>query len=93
MNNNEKLPNEMINYGQNFEKDLEKLSPFEIKNNLINYAKESCKNSSSMFLNAGRGNPNWIATIPRQALFLIGQFGIHDCIKNSNYEHLQEGTG
>ena len=35
MNNNEKLPNEMINYGQNFEKDLEKLSPFEIKNNLI----------------------------------------------------------
>ena len=37
MNNNEKLPNEMINYGQNFEKDLEKLSPFEIKNNLINY--------------------------------------------------------
>ena len=86
MNNNEKLPNEMINYGQNFEKDLEKLSPFEIKNNLINYAKESCKNSSSMFLNAGRGNPNWIATIPRQALFLIGQFGIHDCIKNSNYE-------
>ena len=28
------------------------------------------------YLNAGRGNPNWIATEPRSAFFLLGQFAI-----------------
>jgi aspartate 4-decarboxylase len=28
------------------------------------------------FLNAGRGNPNWIATTPREAFFLLGQFAL-----------------
>ena len=30
-------------------------------------------------LNAGRGNPNWIATEPREAFFLLGQFGLCEC--------------
>lgn len=30
-------------------------------------------------LNAGRGNPNWIATTPREAFFKLGQFGIEEC--------------
>ena len=30
----------------------------------------------SAYLNAGRGNPNWIATEPREAFFLLGQFAI-----------------
>ena len=29
-------------------------------------------------LNAGRGNPNWVATTPRSAFFLLGQFAIEE---------------
>ena len=32
--------------------------------------------TQSAILNAGRGNPNWIATTPREAFFLLGQFAI-----------------
>jgi aspartate 4-decarboxylase len=52
------------------------LSPFEIKNELIELAKKASKTSQSAFLNAGRGNPNWIATVPREGFFLLGQFAI-----------------
>ena len=44
---------------------FEALSPFEIKNELISLAKETSRTAQSAFLNAGRGNPNWIATAPR----------------------------
>jgi aspartate 4-decarboxylase len=27
-------------------------------------------------LNAGRGNPNWVATTPREGFFLLGQFAL-----------------
>lgn len=30
-------------------------------------------------LNAGRGNPNWVATVPREAFFTFGLFGIEEC--------------
>ena len=55
---------------------FEALSPFEIKNELIQLAKESSRTAQSAFLNAGRGNPNWIATEPREGFFLLGQFAI-----------------
>lgn len=55
---------------------FESLSPFEIKNELIGLAKEASRVTQSSFLNAGRGNPNWIATEPREAFFLLGQFAI-----------------
>jgi aspartate 4-decarboxylase len=55
---------------------FEALSPFEIKNELISLAKGSTRTTQSAFLNAGRGNPNWIATEPREAFFLLGQFAI-----------------
>ena len=29
-------------------------------------------------LNAGRGNPNWIAVPPREAFLLIGEFALHE---------------
>src|SRR4249920_2078550 len=57
-------------------KKFEALSPFEIKDELINLAKETSKRSQSAFLNAGRGNPNWIATTPREGFFLLGQFAV-----------------
>jgi aspartate 4-decarboxylase len=55
---------------------FETLSPFEIKNELIELAKSTSRVSQSAFLNAGRGNPNWISTTPREGYFLLGQFAI-----------------
>jgi aspartate 4-decarboxylase len=57
-------------------RNFEKLGPFEIKDELINLAKKTSRTTQSAFLNAGRGNPNWIATTPREGFFLLGQFAI-----------------
>jgi len=57
-------------------KNFETLSPFEIKDELIKLAKKTSRTTQSAFLNAGRGNPNWIATKPREAYFLLGQFAL-----------------
>ena len=57
-------------------RSFESLSPFEIKDELIKLAKKTSQRTQSAFLNAGRGNPNWIATKPREAFFLLGQFAI-----------------
>jgi aspartate 4-decarboxylase len=55
---------------------FETLSPFEIKDELIKLAKKTSRTTQSAFLNAGRGNPNWVATTPREGFFLLGQFAI-----------------
>lgn len=57
-------------------RNFETLSPFEIKDELIKLAKHTSRTTQSAFLNAGRGNPNWIATTPREGYFLLGQFAI-----------------
>src|SRR5215469_15614775 len=57
-------------------KKFETLSPFEIKDELISLAKKTSRTTQATFLNAGRGNPNWIATTPRDGFFLLGQFAI-----------------
>src|SRR5262249_37941123 len=57
-------------------KEYESISPFEIKDFLIKAALKPSKAASIAYLNAGRGNPNWIATEPREAFFLLGQFAI-----------------
>ena len=57
-------------------KKFETLSPFEIKEELIKLAKKTSRTAQSAFLTAGRGNPNWIATTPREGFFLLGQFAI-----------------
>ena len=54
----------------------EKLGPFEIKDFLAKVATKAALESSSSYLNAGRGNPNWVATEPREAFFLLGQFAV-----------------
>src|SRR5262245_35123347 len=58
------------------QKALSKLSPFELKDSLITLSKETSRLSALQMLNAGRGNPNWIATEPREAFFLFGKFGL-----------------
>lgn len=55
---------------------LKKLSPFELKDRLIALADESDKTRAAVMLNAGRGNPNWVATTPREAYHLLGQFAL-----------------
>src|SRR5213595_55743 len=57
---------------------FETLRPFEIKDELIKLAKKTSQRTQSAFLNAGRGNPNWIATTPREGFFLLGQFAISE---------------
>lgn len=65
------------------EKELSKMSPFEIKNELIELAQIDAKKSTRTFLNAGRGNPNWIATEPRSAFFLLGEWALAECMHTS----------
>jgi aspartate 4-decarboxylase len=60
------------------EKQFEKLSPFELKNKLIDLATESSRKAARTMLNAGRGNPNWIATTPRSAFFALGSFALQE---------------
>ncbi|MFL6646625.1 MAG: aspartate 4-decarboxylase [Sulfurifustaceae bacterium] len=58
---------------------LSKLSPFELKDSLIHLAKDSSQQATAQMLNAGRGNPNWIATEAREAFFLFGKFALAEC--------------
>ena len=62
-----------------FEKEMEKISPFELKNRLIELADESIRKMTRTMLNAGRGNPNWVATTPREAFFILGEFALEEC--------------
>lgn len=68
------------------EEELSKMSPFEIKNELIKLAKKDARKSTDQFLNAGRGNPDWIATAPRQAFFLLGQWALQECERSFKEE-------
>lgn len=61
------------------ERDLAKMSPFEIKNELIKLAKKDARKATGQFLNAGRGNPDWIATVPREAFLLLGEWALSEC--------------
>ena len=56
------------------------LSPFELKDELIRWARDYSqqKAATHQFLDAGRGNPNWIATTPREAFFTLGQFALQE---------------
>jgi len=66
---------------------LQKLSPFELKNTLIALAQDTAQKSIEIMLNAGRGNPNWTAATPREAYFLLGQFGVAECRRNIPEDH------
>ncbi len=63
------------------ERELEKMSPFEIKNELIKLAKQDARKATGQYLNAGRGNPDWVATAPREAFFLLGQWALSECTR------------
>ncbi|MEU6478060.1 bifunctional aspartate transaminase/aspartate 4-decarboxylase [Streptomyces sp. NPDC047017] len=62
-----------------------RLSPFELKNVFIDLARQAQADrpgqkdkSSVQLLNAGRGNPNWVATGPREAFHALGYFALEE---------------
>ena len=58
---------------------LEDLSPFELKEALIAEASEGGRD----ILNAGRGNPNFLATMPRHAFFQLGVFALREAERST----------
>jgi len=64
------------------------LSPFELKDKLIGIA---TSNSQRMMLNAGRGNPNFLATLPRRAFLRLGDFAMQETERS--YSYLNSGFG
>lgn len=66
---------------RDFEKEIAKLSPFEIKGILISLAEKDAQRSTATFLNAGRGNPNWLLSRPRSAFFLLGEFAVSEAAR------------
>ena len=60
------------------QKALLKLSPFELKDELIHLGKKAEQAQLAQFLDAGRGNPNWICTTPRDAFGTLLRFGLEE---------------
>lgn len=57
------------------------LSPFELKDALMQRAAQSHK----LLLNAGRGNPNFLATTPRHGFFQFGLFAMSEAERSYMY--------
>lgn len=53
--------------------ELDSLSPFELQDELGRYA---AKARVDQVLDAGKGQPNWLAVTPRHAFHLLGQFAL-----------------
>src|SRR5215510_12808148 len=60
------------------QKALLKLSPFELKDELIKLARVAERDDVAQFLDAGRGNPNWICTTPRDAFGTLLRWGLEE---------------
>ncbi|NRO02671.1 Bifunctional aspartate aminotransferase and L-aspartate beta-decarboxylase [Lactobacillus helveticus] len=75
-------------------KQLEQLGAFEISQKMLALARKNEK--SNIFLNAGRGNPNWINTLARLAFARLVQFGVQESrrtINNGEMAGYVETTG
>lgn len=67
---------------------LAQLSPFELKDQLMRLASS---HADRMMLNAGRGNPNFLATIPRHGFFQLGLFALQEAERS--FVYMPEGVG
>src|SRR5215510_7670839 len=70
------------------QKALLKLSPFELKDKLMELAAETEKEGQFPMLNAGRGNPNWLCTTPREAFGTLLKFAIGETRRTVNIPDL-----
>ncbi len=57
------------------EREYENLSPFEVKDKLIKMASSHLER---IMLNAGRGNPNWVAVAPRRGYARLMSFALQE---------------
>ncbi|MFT8471396.1 bifunctional aspartate transaminase/aspartate 4-decarboxylase [Acetobacter persici] len=64
------------------------LSPFELKDQLIRLASGRAQRA---MLDAGRGNPNFLATLPRQGFFQLGLFATAE--SELSFSYMAEGIG
>ncbi|WP_281701029.1 bifunctional aspartate transaminase/aspartate 4-decarboxylase [Acetobacter malorum] len=64
------------------------LSPFELKDQLIKLASGRAQRA---MLDAGRGNPNFLATLPRQGFFQLGLFATAE--SELSFSYMAEGVG
>ena len=67
---------------------MSKLSPFELKNELV---RRASSHTERLMLNAGRANPNFLAVAPRQAFFELGLFAISEAQRSTR--SIAEGVG
>ncbi|WP_456365183.1 bifunctional aspartate transaminase/aspartate 4-decarboxylase [Thermococcus sp.] len=67
---------------------LNELSPFEFKDLLIKLAS---RKSDMIMLNAGRGNPNFLALEPRYAYLQLGRFALDEAERHFGYMRLIGG--
>ncbi|QEZ47641.1 bifunctional aspartate transaminase/aspartate 4-decarboxylase [Cupriavidus oxalaticus] len=67
---------------------LASLSPFELKDELIKLASSDAER---LMLNAGRGNPNFLATVPRHGFWQLGLFAMRESERSFSY--MPEGVG
>ncbi|MDR8397484.1 MULTISPECIES: bifunctional aspartate transaminase/aspartate 4-decarboxylase [Paraburkholderia] len=75
------------------EQDFSALSPFELKDELIKAAGGSAveRPANASMLNAGRGNPNFLATIPRHGFWQLGLFAMRE--SERSFAYMPEGVG
>ncbi len=64
-------------------KGLSEESPFEIKNLLIDKAKKAAQTKGCSYLNAGRGNPDFLNTTARLGFALLMQFAAQESADNT----------
>ena len=62
-------------------KEYLQMSPFEIKNVFIQMAEKASKRKKIPFLNAGRGNPNFLNTTVREGFSCLNNFASHTAAK------------
>ncbi|CAE6740190.1 Bifunctional aspartate aminotransferase and L-aspartate beta-decarboxylase [Paraburkholderia domus] len=72
---------------------LAALSPFELKDELIKAAGGGAveRAANLSMLNAGRGNPNFVATIPRHGFWQLGLFAMREAERS--FAYMPEGVG
>ncbi|MDR5809269.1 bifunctional aspartate transaminase/aspartate 4-decarboxylase [Caballeronia sp. LZ019] len=72
---------------------LAALSPFELKDELIKAAGGAAveRPANVAMLNAGRGNPNFLATIPRHGFWQLGLFAMRE--SERSFAYMPEGIG
>ncbi|SAK93675.1 aspartate aminotransferase [Caballeronia catudaia] len=69
------------------------LSPFELKDELIKAAGGGAveRPANLSMLNAGRGNPNFLATVPRHGFWQLGLFAMRE--SERSFAYMSEGVG